>query len=441
MEKPDKEKDGRAVPSRRTSRVLGLGRMAAGIAGSVVMSGAKQLASGQRPKLSDLVLTPRTAKKLTQQLSEMRGAAMKIGQMISMDSGDFLPDEFADILAKLRSDAQHMPRAQLHGVLTDEWGEDWRAQFKSFQDQPMAAASIGQVQRAELPSGERLAIKVQYPGVRSSIDSDVNNVAGLLKMSGIVPSALDIKPLIEEGRRQLHQEADYIREAAYLELFAQLLKNDDRFIVPDYYEALSSECILAMRYIESLPIEDMICAPQERRDKLAHDLIELLLQELFVFGVMQTDPNFANYRYARGEEKIVLLDFGASRDIESPMSEAYKNIMRAALLGKTHGSFDAAVAIGFISPDMPARFKTVILDVIDMALEPLRHDGPFDFGGNDLAVKMRDKAASLLGQKELWHLPPSETVFIQRKIGGMYMLATRLKARVDIRELMGRYVA
>jgi len=184
MEKPDKEKDGRAVPSRRTSRVLGLGRMAAGIAGSVAMSGAKQLASGQRPKLSDLVLTPRTAKKLTQQLSEMRGAAMKIGQMISMDSGDFLPDEFADILAKLRSDAQHMPRAQLHGVLTDEWGADWRVQFKSFQEQPMAAASIGQVQRAELRSGERLAIKVQYPGVRSSIDSDVNNVAGLLKMSG-----------------------------------------------------------------------------------------------------------------------------------------------------------------------------------------------------------------------------------------------------------------
>jgi len=167
-----------------------------------------------------------------------------------------------------------------------------------------------------------------------------------------------------------------------------------------------------MRYIESLPIEDMICAPQERRDKLAHDLIELLLRELFVFGVMQTDPNFANYRYARGEEKIVLLDFGASRDIEAPMSEAYKNIMRAALSGKTHDSFDAAVAIGFISPDMPARFKTVILDVIDMALEPLRHDGPFDFGGNDLAVKMRDKAAPLLGQKELWHLPPSETVFI-----------------------------
>jgi len=161
------------------------------------MSGAKQLASGQRPKLSDLVLTPRTAKKLTQQLSEMRGAAMKIGQMISMDSGDFLPDEFADILAKLRSDAQHMPRAQLHGVLTDEWGADWRVQFKSFQEQPMAAASIGQVQRAELRSGERLAIKVQYPGVRSSIDSDVNNVAGLLKMSGIVPAALDVKPLIE----------------------------------------------------------------------------------------------------------------------------------------------------------------------------------------------------------------------------------------------------
>jgi len=155
---------GKAVPSRRLSRMAGLGGMAANIAGGMALNSVKQLASGKRPSMSSLVMTPANARKVTHQLSNMRGASMKIGQMISMDSGDFLPKEFADILAKLRSDAQHMPREQLAKMLASEWGDDWPSKFKSFQYQPIAAASIGQVQRAMLENGEALAIKVQYPG-------------------------------------------------------------------------------------------------------------------------------------------------------------------------------------------------------------------------------------------------------------------------------------
>ncbi len=440
MTSPSYDKDGKAVPSRRLSRLAGLGGMAAGIAGSMAASGVKQLASGKRPSVADLMMTPSNARKVTAQLSNMRGAAMKIGQMISMDSGDFLPKEFADILARLRSDAQHMPKAQLDSVLTEQWGADWKGRFMSFQYQPIAAASIGQVQRAAGLGGESLAIKVQYPGVRESIDSDVNNVAALLKMTGLVPANLDVGPLIEEGRRQLHQEADYLREAAYLELFGELLAGDDNFEVPVYFPELSTDRILAMSYIESLPIEALENASQETRDRVVSLLIELLLRELFEFGAMQTDPNFANYRYNDRAQRLVLLDFGASREVGEDMAAAYKNIMRAALSGDTRASFDAAAHIGFISADMPARFKTAILDIIDTALEPLRVDGPFDFGHNPLAAKMRDKAMPLAGEKELWHLPPPETVFIQRKIGGMYMLASRLKAKVNVRALMIKYV-
>jgi len=198
MTDDSKKKDGRAVPSRRLSRLAGLGGMAANIAGGIAVSGVKQLASGNRPKAADLFMTPSNALKLTKQLSNMRGAAMKIGQMISMDSGDFLPREFADILARLRADAQHMPGRQLQQVLSEEWGKGWINRFEAFQVRPIAAASIGQVQRAELPGGEMLAIKVQYPGVRESIDSDVNNVSALLRLSGLVPSDLDVKPIISK---------------------------------------------------------------------------------------------------------------------------------------------------------------------------------------------------------------------------------------------------
>jgi len=438
-DRPFKDRGGRAVPSRRLSRLAGLGGMAANVAGGMMLSSAKQLASGKRPKLSDLVMTPKNARKVTRQLSNMRGAAMKIGQMISMDSGDFLPKEFADILARLRADAQHMPGPQLDGVLRAQWGEGWQAQFKEFDYHPIAAASIGQVHYAELPDGETLAIKVQYPGVRDSIDSDINNVASLLRMTGLVPSTLDIKPVIEEGRVQLHQEADYLREAEYLSRFGELLAGDNNFEVPDYYPDLSTDKILTMSYLEGTPIEDMADAPQETRDRIIYLLIDLLLSELFVFKTMQTDPNFANYQYNEETDKLVLLDFGASRDIEDTLSAAYQNLMQTVVSGRTEETYAAAMAMGLIAEGIPDKYQAIVLELLGMVREPLSRDAPFDFGDNNIALDMRETAMELAGKRELWHVPPSETIFIQRKFGGIYMLATRLKARVNIYEITRKY--
>lgn len=439
MSKNSKDKDGRPVPFRRLSRIAGLSGMAANIAGGMALNSAKQLAAGKRPRVSDLFMTPANARKVTQQLSNMRGAAMKIGQMISMDSGDFLPKEFADILARLRADAQNMPREQLKSVLVSEWGEGWRSKFSSFEYHPIAAASIGQVQRARLNGGDLLAIKVQYPGVRDSIDSDVNNVSSLLRLSGLLPSDLDVKPIIEEGRQQLHQEADYEREADFLCRFAALLAEDENFEVPKFYPELSTDKILTMSYIESSPIEEMVSAPQETRNRLASLLIELLLRELFDFKVMQTDPNFGNYRYNTKTEKLVLLDFGASRDIDDKLSSAYRNIMKTVMSGDEIESFDAATEMGFMPADMPVQYKQAILEILEIALEPLSSDRVFDFGDNQIAVQMREKGMALAGKRELWHIPPADMIFIQRKFGGIYMLATRLRAQVNVFALMQKF--
>ena len=132
MSKKPEPTDGKAVPFRRLSRLAGLGGMAANIAGGMAVNGAKQFASGRRPSMTDLMMTPSNARKVTAQLSNMRGAAMKIGQMISMDSGDILPKEFADILAQLRSDAQHMPRAQLGRGTKRAMGRGLGAAFYEF---------------------------------------------------------------------------------------------------------------------------------------------------------------------------------------------------------------------------------------------------------------------------------------------------------------------
>jgi len=436
MTSDPKDKPGRAVPSRRLSRLAGLGGMAANIAGGIAVNGAKQLVSGKRPKAADLFLTPSNAMKLTKQLSNMRGAAMKIGQMISMDSGDFLPKEFADILARLRADAQHMPGRQLQQVLSAEWGDDWLKRFKAFQVRSIAAASIGQVQRAVLPSGEELAIKVQYPGVRESIDSDVKNVAALLRLSGLLPPEMDVKPIIEEGRKQLHQEADYVREAKYLNRFREILSDDDNFQVPEFYPELSTDKVLAMSFIKSKPIEEMVDAPQAVRDRIVSLLMSLTLRELFEFKLMQTDPNFANYRLNEETNQIVLLDFGASRKIEEDLSQNYKALMLATLSGKVEDVFTQMVEMGFVANDIADTSRDIIIEMIALATEPISRDEVFDFGENPLAHDLRDKGFALAGDKSLWHVPPPATVFIQRKLGGIFMLAVRLKAKINIAALV-----
>lgn len=428
--------DGRAVPSRRVSRLMGLGGMAASIAGGAALKGAKDLASGKRPKASDLFLTPSSALKLTKQLSNMRGAAMKLGQMISMDSGDFLPKEMADILARLRSSAQHMPGAQLAKVLKSEWGPGWMSRFEHFQTRPIAVASIGQVHRAILPNGDDVAIKVQYPGVRESIDSDVKNVASLLRISGLVPASMDVKPIIEEGRRQLHQEADYIREAKYLCRFGELLSGDKNFQVPRFYEDLSTDRLLAMSYIESRPIEEMMDTPQEVRDRIVSLLMSLTLRELFEFQLMQTDPNFANYRYNEETDQIVLLDFGATREISDELSAAYRKLMETCLSGNVENIMAHLVVMGLIPADISGRPHEVISEMIAMSVAPLSEDKIFDFGSTQIATDLSDRGMEIAGDRELWHVPPAETVFLQRKLGGMYLLAARLQARVNVAALI-----
>ncbi|MFZ4625528.1 MAG: ABC1 kinase family protein, partial [Rhodoferax sp.] len=284
------------VPGGRLSRLARLGSMATGVAGSMLMEGARQWAQGKRPRLSDLLLTPANAVRVTQQLAQMRGAAMKVGQLISMDGGDLLPPELASILARLRSDARAMPARQVQAVLTANWGAKWQQRFEPFSFTPIAAASIGQVHRARTKDGRDLAIKIQYPGVRKSISSDVDNVASLLRMSGLLPKTLNITPLLQQAKSQLREEADYQAEAAHLQHFGQLLADAPEFLVPELHPDLSTKNVLAMTFVDGLPVESMVQAPQPERDRIVRLLVGLLFRELFEFGLMQTDPNFANYR-------------------------------------------------------------------------------------------------------------------------------------------------
>ena len=434
----DRER-GRGIPSGRLSRLGVFGKIAGGVAGGVVAEGARRLANGERPQMSDLLLTPGNITRVTEQLSHLRGAAMKLGQMISMDAGDMLPPELSAILGRLRDRAHHMPPQQLQQVLAKHWGKDWRRRFARFGATPIAAASIGQVHKAETHDGRILAIKVQYPGVRASIDSDVDNVATLLRMTGMMPKEIDIAPLLAEAKRQLHEEADYAREGAQMQRFAALLADDPDFIVPAFDAEFTSGEVLAMSFVEGTAIENLTEAPQDERNRVMTALIRLVLLELFDFNLMQTDPNFANFRYQRDSGRLVLLDFGATREVTATTAAGYRGLLTAGLNGDRDAVRMAAVVAGFLGDQTVARHPVLIDRMIDVILGEMNRPGAFDFGDRAFVTVLRDQGIEIGQDRAAWHMPPIEMLFAQRKISGTALLAARLKAKVDVRGMVERY--
>lgn len=430
----------RKVPTARLSRFAAFGQLAGGVAANMLGEGARRLARGEAPKLSELLLTPGNATRVADQLSRLRGAAMKLGQMISLDAGDVLPRELTEILARLRDSAHYMPPAQLEKVLTAQWGAGWRTKFRSFGAQPIAAASIGQVHKAVLPDGQVLAIKVQYPGIAASIDADVDNVATLLRVSGLLPQELDVNLLLSEAKRQLHEESDYLREAEMMQSYGRMLAGEDMFLVPRPYAPLSGKNVLAMDFIEARPIESLLAAPLDVRNKAMAALLDLTLRELFSFGFMQTDPNFANFRWQPETGKLVLLDFGAAREVPAGTAKAYRRMLRAGLAEDRAALRSALVNVGFVSDQQVARHGAAFDRMLDVLIGHLGKPGLFDFSDRSFVERVRAEAEAVAADRASWHIPPVDTLFVQRKVSGTALLAIRMRAQLPLREMVAQAI-
>ena len=431
----DAEKSGernRAVPSGRSMRLASLGSLAAGIAGNMLADGARNLANGKLPRLGDLMLTPANAHRVADKLAQMRGAAMKVGQLLSMDAGDLLPPEFSAILARLRADAIPMPMSQVVQVLDANWGAGWRRLFDQFSYTPVAAASIGQVHFGVTSDGQRVAVKIQYPGVRQSIDSDIDNVATLCRMSGLIPKTVDFGPMLQQAKEQLREEADYLQEAASLRRYRTLLADSPDYALPDVHQALTTENVLTMTRMDGVPVESLVHAPQAERDRIVTLLFTLLYREMFEFQLIQTDPNFANYRYERATGQLILLDFGATRQYSIEMIDQYRQILEGAMQRDAAAIAPAAMALGYFDDKTSTKHREAVLGMFIEACEPVRHDGDYDFATSDLAVRLRDAGMALGMERDFWHTPAADVLLLHRKIAGVYLLAARLGARVDV---------
>jgi len=425
------------VPEGRLERLGRIGWIAGEVALGSVAEHALRLASSARPA-SSAFLTGGNARRLARRLSRMRGAAMKLGQLLSLEGDDFLTPEVAEALAILRSGADAMPDAQVREVLAEEYGARWEQRFRRFDFEPIAAASIGQVHEALGSDGRELAVKIQYPGVARSIASDVDNLVSVLRLARILPRDLDLDSLADEAKRQLHEEADYAGEAVRLRRYRELLAGDPTFVVPDVDAGLTTPRILAMDRLHGVPLEDL-CGPehpQARRDAAAADLYRLLFRELFEFGFVQTDPNFANYLWLPAEERLGLVDLGAGREVPEALQLLYARLFRLGIDGDRAGVREAALGIGLFGDGERDDRVEAVVDIVMFACEAFAGEAPHDFAGSGYPARMRELGIDLTLGKGFWRPPPIDSIYLHRKLSGTYLLAARLRARVRMRELI-----
>ena len=218
-----------------------------------------------------------------------------------------------------------------------------------------------------------------------------------------------------------------------------MLAGSDTFVLPELQADLCTPQVLAMTYLDSAPLDCLVGAPQDLRDRVAAAMIDLVLREIFAFGLMQTDPNLANYRYDPKTGRIVLLDFGAVQAIAPALVSDFRALARAALDGGTEETRAAMGRVGYFGPATAPDHQALIQSTFDVAMSPLRQEKPFDFGRSDLLVRLRDMGLAIGNERELAHVPPAATLFLHRKIGGMYLMAAKLQARVALRPMIEAY--
>ena len=430
-----------AVPASRASRLLRFGLMSGELALSAAVATARQFSTGKRLDLAAAVLTPGNAGLLARRLATLRGPAMKVGQMLSLQSDEIVPAEFRNALSMLRSQGYAMPDSQLRRVLGREYGKGWERRFARFDMEPAAAASIGQIHRARTHGGRELALKVQFPGVARSVDSDVNNLATLLRRLDFLPLTLDIDSIAAEAKRQLHLETDYQGEARNLERYAKLVADTPAVVVPRIHRSLTTRRILAMDWMDGDPLEALAseAVPQATRNAIARNLQGLMFRELFEFRFMQSDPNIANYLYLPTTQQIGLLDLGSVVEFPTEFADCYRRVCRAVLAGDTKGIGAAATEIGYIRPDDPPERAQGVIEIIRLVCEPLSHRGLYDFAGSGMMGRVRDLGLSV-AMKQGLRSPPPETIFLHRKLLGTFLICSRLRARVNVHALIERHL-
>ena len=409
------------LPRRAVTRSAKLASLPLGFAGRTAVGFGKRV--GGKPAEAVLAeVQQRTAEQMFKVLGELKGGAMKVGQAMSVFEAAF-PEELAGpyraTLAQLQESAPALPAEKVHAVIAEQLGVRWRNKFMSFDDDPAAAASIGQVHRAVWRDGREVAVKIQYPGAGQALMSDLTQIGRMMRMIGPLTPGMDMKPLVDEIRQRMAEELDYHREAKLQRRYAKTYAGDPDFLIPDVVAA--TDQVLVSTWVGGTPLRHIITeGDQSQRDRAGLLLVRFLYSGPARAGLLHADPHPGNFRLLP-DGRLGVLDFGAVDQLPGGLPAPIGKLARLAIEGGAEEVLAGLREEGFVRPSVTIDAQN-LLDYLLPLLEPIRNE-EFHFRRAWLraeAMRLADLRQATVGMK--LNLPPAYLLIHRVTLGVMGVL-------------------
>ncbi|WP_230659618.1 ABC1 kinase family protein [Psychrobacter sp. I-STPA10] len=426
-----------------SKRFMKLAGMTASIAGKAAKNSLKHLSSDQdKRNEARSELMKDVGLQIADTLGEMKGAVMKVGQIASQYK-DVFPPEIAASLEKLQKDAPAMPYEVIKKQVERELGEPIETSFAQFETTPFAAASIGQVHKAVLPSGQRVVVKVQYPDVDKNCDSDLKQVRMALKIAGVLNMDRKLQDQIfNEIRSSLHDELDYVKEAHNLAIFADFHRDDTGLIIPKVISSHSAKRVLTLTEELGEPLSVAATWDNEIKQKIAKRLFHFSAGQLFELYRMHCDPHPGNFAF-RPDGSVIAYDFGGIRSYSDAEVQLFRRFILHALRADITAMEQDLVALGIRRKDdeiIPSEFYQRWLQI---SLKPLSippyHQGEFDYGTSNVHFEVMEQLKESLKYLNQFQ-PSATTMMVDRTVSGQYWNLVNLGVSVDFLEDVKTYI-
>lgn len=438
MSNDDDTKSGKpAAGAKRFLKMAGMtASLATRYAGHALANGFRT--AEQREQARDQ-LNAKAGEQLAQTLGELKGAVMKLGQIASQ-AADFLPSEIAEPLKKLQKEAPPMPFAVIRQQIERELKKPLAELFRELDPKPYAAASIGQVHRGVLHDGREVVVKVQYPGVAASCDTDLKQLKFALRSARLVKVGKEVlDELFEEIRTRLHEELDYVQEAQNMALFRDYYADDPLIVVPATVPEFCAKQVMTM-VLEPGDHLDKVNAEydQDLRNELAIRLFHFMCRSLFGLQAVHADPNPGNFAYRR-DGSLVVYDFGCIKRLEPDSIAAYRDTVKAALAENWAGVDIGLIRLGARVPGSAPVEGAFYAEWRRIVMRPFISDAPFDFASSTMHKAAAAKGPEVLKRMDQFQ-PAVKTAYLDRMVGGHYWTLVRLKAQVALAPLLRGYL-